>query len=120
MAGIRAVLINLSPMLRDIVRQSVGSERDMEIVGEFPADDGGEPLRLLAPEVVIVSVDRGDAEDVAARLLETAPRARIVALSPDHRTAFCCEMHRKVIFDISPREMAEFIRGEWETRVGEF
>jgi len=111
--GIRAVLIGVSPMLRDIVKQCVGSERDIEIIGEFLADDDREPLRLLKPEVVIISLARGEADDVADRLLETAPTARIIALSSDNRVASCRMMraHKKVISDFSLREIAEFIYG---------
>ncbi|HTR11762.1 MAG TPA: hypothetical protein VMI72_00560 [Roseiarcus sp.] len=99
-------------MLRDIVKQCVGSERDIEIIGEFLADDDKEPLRLLRPEVVIISLARGEADDVANRLLETAPNAKIVALSSDNRVASCCMLrpHKKVLSDFSPQEIAEFIR----------
>lgn len=113
MPGIRAVLIGVPPMLRDIVKQCAGGERDFEIIGEFPAGDDSEELRLLKPEVVIVSLAGEEADDVASRLLETAPQAKIVALYPDNRKALCCMMrpHRKVLCDFSPREIGEFIRG---------
>lgn len=113
MVGIRAVLIGVPPMLRDIVKQCVGSEMEMEIVGEFLADEDRQQMRLLRPEVVIISLARGEADDAATRLLEAAPHAKIVALSSDNRRAFCCTMrpHRKVLRDFSPREIGEFIRG---------
>ena len=113
MAAIRTVLIGVPPMLRDIVKQCVGSERDIEIVGELLAEDDKEPLRVLKPEVVIVSLARGDAEDVPNWLLETAPYAKIVALSPDNRKALCCTMqpHRTVLLDFSAQQIADFIRG---------
>jgi len=67
-AAIRAVLIGMSPMLRDIVMQCVGGVRDMEIVGEFFTDEWAEPLRFSKPEVIIISLGRGEADDVASRL----------------------------------------------------
>ena len=111
MAAIRAVLIGMSPILRDIVKQCIRSVGDVEIVGEFFAEEGTERLILLKPEVVIISLGRGETDEVASRLLETAPAAKIVALSSDNRSAFCSTMrlHRVVLSDISPQEIASFI-----------
>ena len=111
-ARIRVVFIGLSPMLRDIVKQAIGSERDMEIAGEFFADSWAERLRALEPEVVIISLARGEGDDVTSRLMEAAPNAKIVALSFDYRSALCCVgRHQRVLFDVSPQEIAEFISG---------
>jgi DNA-binding NarL/FixJ family response regulator len=98
-------------MLRDIVKQSVGGDRDVEIVGEFLADEATERLRILKPEVVIVSLRRDEADDIAAQLLEIVPTAKIVALSADNRNALCCVMrpHGLVLSDFSPQEIAGFI-----------
>jgi DNA-binding NarL/FixJ family response regulator len=110
---IRVVFIGMSPLLRDIVKHAIGSEMDMEIAGELFADSWAEHLRALKPEAVIISLARGEGEDVASRLLEAAPTAKIVALSSDNRSALCCESghHQRVLFDVSPREIAEFISG---------
>jgi DNA-binding NarL/FixJ family response regulator len=112
-ARIRVVFIGMSPMLRDIVKQAIGSERDMDIAGEFFADSWAERLRALKPEAVIISLARGEGDDVTSRLMEAAPNAKIVALSSDNRSALCCTAgpHQRVLFDVSPQEIAEFISG---------
>jgi DNA-binding NarL/FixJ family response regulator len=111
-AKIRVVFIRMSPLLRDIVKQAIGSERDMEIAGEFCADSWAERLRALKPEVVIISLARGEGDDVTSRLLEAAPNAKIVALSFDNRSALCCVgRYQKVLVDVSPQAIAEFISG---------
>ena len=114
MARIRVVFIGMSPMLRDIVKQAIGSETDMDVAGEFFADRWAERLRALKPEAVIISLARGeDDDDVTSRLMEAAPNAKIVALSSDNRSALCCTAgrHQRVLFDVSPHEIAEFISG---------
>jgi DNA-binding NarL/FixJ family response regulator len=109
-AAIRAVLIGLSPLLRDIVKQSVAGVRDMDIVSEFSADEWTERLRALKPEVVIISLRRGEADHVASRLLGTVPTAKIVALSSDNRRALCCTIRdRLVLPDVSAQEIASFL-----------
>ena len=113
MARIRVVFIGMSPMLRDIVKQAIGSEMDMDIAGELFADSWAGRLRTLKPEAVIISLARGEGDDVASRLMQAAPNAKIVALSSDSRSALCCaaSRHQRVLFDVSPQEIAEFISG---------
>ena len=112
MARIRVVFIGMSPMLRDIVKQAIGSEMDMDIAGELFADSWAGRLRTLTPEAVIISLARGEGDDVASRLMQAAPNAKIVALSSDSRSALCCVgRHQRVLFDVSPQEIAEFISG---------
>ncbi len=82
----------------------------MDIVGEFSAEEWTERVRALKPEVVIISLRRGEADDVASRLLETVPTARIVALSSDNRRALCCMMRRRLVLsDFSSQDIAAFI-----------
>ena len=113
MARIRVVFIRMSPMLRDIVKQAVGSEMDMDIAGELFADSWAERLRALKPGAVIISLADGEGDDVTSRLMQVAPNAKIVALSADNRSALCCEAgrHQRVLFDVSPQEIAKFISG---------
>jgi hypothetical protein len=112
-AGIRVVFIGMSPMLRDIVSRAIASEMDMDIAGELFADSWAERLRALKPGAVIISLAHGEGDDVTSRLMEAAPNAKIVALSSDNRSALCCVAgrHQRVLFDVSPQEIAEFISG---------
>jgi DNA-binding NarL/FixJ family response regulator len=110
-ATIRAVLIGMSPLLRDIVEQSISTQMDVEIIDEIFADDWGERLRSLSPDVVIISLGRNESDDIMIRLLEIVPNARIVTLSHDSRQAIFCEMHtRPTVFpDFSPEEIVSLI-----------
>lgn len=111
-AGIRVVFIGMSPMLRDIVSRAIGSEMDMDIAGELFLDSWAERLRALKPGAVFISLAHGEGDDVTSRLMEAAPNAKIVAFSADNRSALCCAAGRqRVLFDVSPQEIAEFISG---------
>jgi DNA-binding NarL/FixJ family response regulator len=98
-------------MLRDIVKQCVMSQVDVEVVGELFAGDWTERLRMLKPEVVIISLRPGESDVIATRLLEIVPSAKIVALSPDNRRALFCTMraHRLLLSDFSAEEVAALI-----------
>jgi DNA-binding NarL/FixJ family response regulator len=109
---VRTVLIGMSPMLRDIVKECIGNELDLEIVGEFGANEWTGRVRSVTPEVIIVSLRRDEADDdVASRLLKEAPTAKVVALSSDNRRALCYIMpaYRRVISDFSSQEITTFI-----------
>jgi DNA-binding NarL/FixJ family response regulator len=109
-AGIRVVFIGMSPMLRDIVSRAIGSEMDMDIAGELFPDSWAQRLNALKPGAIIISLAHGEGDDVTSRLMEAAPNAKIVALSADNRSALCCEAgHQRVLFDVSPQEIAKFI-----------
>jgi DNA-binding NarL/FixJ family response regulator len=110
MVTMRAVLVGLSPMLKDIVQQCVLRHFDTEIVGEILSHDWA-AVRLMMPDLVIVSLGTDECDGVATRLLEIVPKARIVVLSSDNRQAVVSKMriHRLVISDFSPEEMVAAI-----------
>ena len=83
---------------------------DMDIAGELFPDSWAQRLHALKPGAIIISLAHGEGDDVTSRLMEAAPNAKIVALSADNRSALCCEAgHQRVLFDVSPQEIAKFI-----------
>jgi DNA-binding NarL/FixJ family response regulator len=110
-AAIRAVLIGMSPLLRDILAQSISSQANVEIVGELLAHEWGERLRWLSPDVVIISLRRGEGDDITSRLLDIVPNAKIITLSYDNRRATFSDMRaRRTVFrDFSPEQIASLI-----------
>jgi DNA-binding NarL/FixJ family response regulator len=108
---VRTILVGMTPLLRDIVRQSLDGKTNVEVVGEFKSDGWTERLRYLKPDVVIVSSRTNEADEVARRLLETAPFAKVVVLSSDSRRASFMTMRidRLELSDPSIQEIADFI-----------
>jgi DNA-binding NarL/FixJ family response regulator len=101
----------MTPLLRDIVSQCLESKIDVQVVGEFQSGGWTERLRYLRPDMVIVSLRGSEGDDVAARLLETAPGAKVVVLSSDGRQASFVTMRieRADLSDPSIQEIADFI-----------
>jgi DNA-binding NarL/FixJ family response regulator len=99
-------------LLRDIVKLCIGDDREFEIIAQLSGSRRVESLRALRPDVVIVALRRNEGADVAKRLLDAFPNARIVALSPDYRTAQCSAMRpcQSVLSDFSPSDLGAFIR----------
>jgi DNA-binding NarL/FixJ family response regulator len=110
MATMRAVLVGLSPMLKDIVQQCVLRHFNTEIVGELFSHDWA-AVRLMMPDVVIVSLHTDESDDVATRLLDVVPKARIVVLSSDNRQAVVSKIRidHLVISDFSAEEIVAAI-----------
>lgn len=111
MATMRAVLVGLSPMLRDIVLECILRHFDIEIVGELSSHDLA-TVRRTMPDLVIISLLSDDDDDIAIPLLEVVPKAKIVVLSPDNRQAAVSKLriHRLVISDFSAEELVAAIR----------
>jgi len=110
-ATIRAVLIGMSPMLGDILKQCIKHQTKAEIVGELFVDYDEELLRELSPDVVVISLSRDESDKFANRLLDLLPRAKIIALSPDNRQAkyYTISIRRTVLSDFSPDQIARLI-----------
>lgn len=81
---IRVLLVDDHPLLREGVKQMLGEERDIEVVGE--AESGEVAIQLaqqVSPDVVVMDVtlpDLGGAE-ATRRLLTTQPSLRVLALT---------------------------------------
>jgi DNA-binding NarL/FixJ family response regulator len=109
--AIRAVLIGMSPLLRDTLAQGFSSQTDVEIVGELSAHGWRERLRNLSPDVVIISLRRGESDDITTRLLKIVPNVSIITLSHDNRRAIVTGVRARptVFLDVSPEQIANLI-----------
>jgi hypothetical protein len=114
-AAIRTVLIGMSRMFRDIVKQSVAKDTTLEIVGELKTCESlEERVRFIAPELILIGLGPGDHSDLGKQLLAVVPTAKVIVFSRDKRHAHLYEMcpNRVSFFDISPEELRKAIKGE--------
>jgi hypothetical protein len=114
---IRVALINLPPILTEIVTQAL-AKPDIRAEGTFHGETGCEQVAALRPEVVIVGLedDSADEEGLPPEcrwLLTRHPWARVLSLAHDGREAVLHELHphRVVLGEASPQKLVETIRG---------
>jgi DNA-binding NarL/FixJ family response regulator len=109
---IRVILIGLTQMLREIVVDAVGRERDLEIVRSYPpAADFTTAVAESKAAVVIAGADSSDSATVR-RTLWKFPSVKIVSISDDARQIALHELalHRQNLGNLSPERLAAAIR----------
>jgi DNA-binding NarL/FixJ family response regulator len=108
----RIVLIDMSPLLREIVRETLAREPDLDVVAEHEADaDVRAAVERESADFVIVGSDAG--ADAAVRSLVAADRGvRALELRADGRDSVLYELrpHRVALGEISPETLLRTIR----------
>jgi len=89
----RTVFVTLSPLLSDIISESVGARLGLSLVGHIQDRDRlDETLSALAPDIVFVGLRAGESDDIGLSVLRVVPAARMLAISSDGRNAYLHEM----------------------------
>jgi hypothetical protein len=111
MAGIRTVVVTMSPLFVDIIEQSVTGHIALDIVARFEARDFEESIRVINPDLVLVGLRPGEADQIGLILIQMVPTARVIVFSSDARHAYLHEMipHRTTMIDVSPPTLIEAI-----------
>lgn len=81
---IKILIVDDHPMMRDALKMSLASEKDMEVIGE--GSNGKEALELLksfVPDVILMDLMMPDMNGVEAitQIFKSNPRARILVLT---------------------------------------
>jgi hypothetical protein len=102
-------------MLRDIVRDTVANEPDLEVVDEVGRL--AEPLNervVDEADVMIVGAAEPDETVLPCRLLAASPRLRVLmlALSGERGVLYELRPHRTPLRDISPSQLLAVVRSK--------
>jgi len=108
----RIVLVDLPPLLREIVRETASREPDLEVVSEHEAG-----IDLLAaverddPDFLIVGSQEATEQTVAS-LIAGGRRLRALEVRSDGRESVLYELrpHRVLLGEISPSTLLQTIR----------
>ncbi|MEX3636125.1 hypothetical protein [Paraburkholderia sp. BR14320] len=110
----RLLTVNLPRLLSDLVVGLVADEDDLMVVGDVAAGLALTALEAIAPEVVVVCMDKTErAHTALAQLRERRPPVRIVELHDVGRTAI---IHvpgalPRMVADVSPGALLRMLRG---------
>jgi DNA-binding NarL/FixJ family response regulator len=113
-ANIRTVLTTISPLFSDILEQLIGGHVDLDIVAKTDTRDRlEERLRAIGPDLVLIGLYHGEADEIAHSLLAAAPLAKVIAFSTDGRHAYVYERHahRTALIDFTPDGLVKAISG---------
>jgi DNA-binding NarL/FixJ family response regulator len=108
-------------MLKEIVRELVSAQRDMEVVGEEASYESMLPATSRTEaQVVVVGTQGREVEEDCERLALRQPEVGVLALSADGRQTVLFEVrsHRIRFGELSPEQLADAIRGAVRVRGG--
>ena len=87
MPRLRAVLVMVPPLLRDLIRHALTSRVEVSIVADIAEAKGAcRQLRDLAPDIVIVGPAGASSRLTAELVRSLLPHAQVLALSADLTT----------------------------------
>jgi len=115
----RIVLIDMPPLLRDIVREAIRREPDLDIVAEHDEIDVRSAVELDDPDFIIVGEDAAAQQDV--RMLVGARRGlRALEVQSDGRDSVLYELrpHRISLGEVSSDTLVRAIRAvpTWDAK----
>jgi DNA-binding NarL/FixJ family response regulator len=103
----------MQPMLREILKEILHAQPDMQVVGEF-----SESVPLLSAverseaAFAIASSDRANFHERCRELLRERPGVKVLAIAGDGRQSYLCELDvsRRPLGTVSPQQLVAVIR----------
>ena len=113
----RVLLVELPRVMRDIIRDAIGAEGGISLVGETTGDvDLASLVQATRADVVVIGLADARLPDAAKRLLTRHPAVRVLGVVNDGRDAVMYELraHGEPLGEISPRALAAALRSTRE------
>ena len=110
MAGVRTLVVTLSPLLADLITSVLQPHLPLDVIGVAPTRERlAETLRELQPELVLLGLENGEKDSCARPLLAVLPSARILVLGKNGQDAWLYEMrpHRRALVHMSPSSLID-------------
>jgi DNA-binding NarL/FixJ family response regulator len=107
---IRIVLIDMPPLLRDVVRNAIAGQPDLDVVAERSVADLGAAVEEDDPDFVIVGT--GSASASVRAVVRPRGGVRVLELHSDGRESVLYELrpHRVSLGEISSETLLRTIR----------
>jgi DNA-binding NarL/FixJ family response regulator len=106
------LLLDLPPLLRDILEHAVRSRADCELLSGATREWEPFAESTVAPDIVVLSLRDGTNATPVSTLLEHWPRAQVVTVTTNGDSAEVFELrpHRQTFVEQSPAEIIEVLR----------
>jgi len=114
MHRIRTATVSITALLGDIISQVVAEYAPIDIVARLDrSEELAVRLQSLAPDLILIGLCQGEADEIALFLCDALPLVNVIALSHDARHAYLPvpNHHRSALIDLSPNALIEAIRG---------
>jgi hypothetical protein len=114
---IRIALLNLRPILRDIIEDAVIQEADMSLTGAMLQSE--EELEDASADVLVVGTDEPDDGEVPTRLLWIAPRISVLMIAMSGGSAVLYELRpqKQPLGEVTVTALLDAIRWSAGNRV---
>jgi DNA-binding NarL/FixJ family response regulator len=109
---LRVVLIDMPRILREIIRETISVQPDMDVVAELDASwSVPDSVDRYDPDVVVVSGDSARIDELGRALLQRGS-SRALAVSPDGNESFLVELrpHQVPLGELSPEALLAAVR----------
>jgi chemotaxis response regulator CheB len=112
-AAIRTVMITMSPLFRELLRELIAGHADLDVVGALDTrDELREQLRPLAPDVIFIGLGPNEGDEIGPSLVRFLPNTKVIAFSSDMRRAFVHSVQQHTVLpDVSPRLLIDAVLG---------
>lgn len=105
MAGVRTLVVTLSPFLADLVTNVLQPHLRLDVIGVMPRREGlPERLRELQPQLVLLGLESGEKDSCARPLLAVMPSSGLILAlekSGQHAWLYRLRPHRTALVNVS-------------------
>jgi DNA-binding NarL/FixJ family response regulator len=109
----RVLLIDMPRILREVIREVLIAQPDIEIAGELESEEGvAIAAEESAAEVIIFGSEERELPAAWRKLLEQRPGLRVLTVLSDGRESYLYELrpHRVPLGEVSPEGLLRAIR----------
>lgn len=105
MAGVRTLVVTLSPLLADLVANVLRPHLQVDVIGVMRSRDRlAEKLRELQPQLMLLGLESGEKDSCARPLLAVMPSSGLILVlekSGRHAWLYRLRPHRTALVNVS-------------------
>ncbi len=111
--AMRAVMVKVPRIFRDLIRLTVATRLQIDIVAESDCGPGWMPeLRIIRPDLVFLGLPRATDERIIRQILTLLPAAKVVVLANDGTcmNGYDLQVFRTSLSEASPEAISNYLK----------